>query len=126
MANDRIKRSSSNSCCKPPLSVVNLEETSTRQNEDKRNKRSQTKSNLPVQMVLGQLSTLARGAVLILSAITIHSMINFRYSMIHLRENNSSSKEMQLCLPSELDDVARRSLSLNLGGGECLWQVCLF
>jgi hypothetical protein len=71
-------------------------------------------------MAVGLLSLLARGGVMLLVAFTLHSVVYFR------KENASSSKAMQLHVPSGLDDVTRRELSLNLGGGECLWQVSLF
>lgn len=133
-ANVRTKRSSSSCCCDPPLSVVNLQETSSRRLKrrivDKLKKQSQSESNPLIQIVAMYFSTFVRGAVIVLGAITIHSAVNFTkstyYSYYTSSSNNASNRETKLHIPSGLDDASRRALSLHLGGGDCLWQVGLF
>jgi hypothetical protein len=73
-------------------------------------------------------STFARGAVIVLGAIAIHSAVNFTKSTYYYTSNsiNASNRETKLHIPSGLDDASRRALSLHLGGGDCLWQVGLF
>ena len=74
-------------------------------------------------VVSGGVNALAKGALLFLSALMVYTVIpinNYSNGKVKL-----SSRAVKLHIPSGLDESHRRELTLNLGGGDCLWQVSM-
>ena len=69
-------------------------------------------------VVRGGVTSLAKGALLFLSALMVYTAIPANNYLPDL-----SSRAVKLYVPSELNEEHRRALTLNLGGGDCLWQV---
>lgn len=132
-------------CRKPPMDVVTINNgkdslktrsRSKRQmpkNEQKlsslRRRRAGDGDNVIIDIVAGGLSSLMKGGLIFCSAMLTYSVVNnFDEGDILSYLGRASSKAgskaaVKLHIPSGLDDETRRSLSLNLGGGDCLWQV---
>jgi hypothetical protein len=81
---------------------------------------SQTKErNLLKEIGIWTMASATKGALALSCAIVIYSVFIFNETD-YLSFTNKSVK---LQIPSVLDPEARRKMSLNLGGGKCLWQV---
>jgi hypothetical protein len=94
-----------------------------------RRRRAGDGDNVIINIAAGGLSSLIKGGLIFCSAMLTYSVVNnFDEGDIlsYLRRASSkagSKAAVKLHIPSGLDDEMRRSLSLNLGEGECLWQV---
>ena len=129
---------------KPPVAVVSIDNDLTKpshtriQQKKKRIKptpssrrRSARERNLLAEIVVQSVKQLSRGASTFLLAIAAYFIVayyDFDANIVinRLRKSRSSyisANSVKLHIPSDLDPGQRRSLSLNLGGGDCLWQV---
>lgn len=76
-------------------------------------------------IAIGSLTTVAQGSLMFLGAILTDLAVNFSNKnemLSHITRRSSlkiESNPVNLHIPSALDQSARRSLSLNLGGGNC-------
>jgi hypothetical protein len=91
-------------------------------------RRQARERNLLMDITAGFLASFTRGALIFMSAIMVYSVVDrFRNEdglMDYIKRSKISNfNSEKLHIPSGLDQVHRRSLSLNLGGGDCLWQV---
>ena len=122
-----VKRSRS----KPPVSVVNVvafDKDACSKKLPRRGKRRSPdhvhEKAMVMDMVSGGVNALAKGALLFLSALMVYTVIpvnNYSNGKVKL-----SSRAVKLHIPSGLDESHRRELTLNLGGGDCLWQVSMY
>ena len=122
-----VKRSRS----KPPVSVVNVVAFDKDACSKKMSRRGKRRSPdhvhekaLVMDMVSGGVNALSKGALLFLSALMVYTVI----PVIDYSNGKSklSSRAVKLHVPSGLDKGHRRELTLNLGGGDCLWQVSMY
>ena len=74
---------------------------------------------------MGGVNTLAKGAVIFLSAFAVYTVYPVARDLAD-SVKPFSDRVVKVHVPSELDGDSRRALTLNLGGGDCLWQVRLF
>ena len=120
-----VKRSRS----KPPVSVVNVVafDKDARSKLPRRGKRRSPddvhEKSMVMDIVSGGANTLAKGALLFFSALMVYTVVpvnNYSNEKVSL-----SSRAVKLHVPSGLEEGHRRELTLNLGGGDCLWQVSM-
>jgi hypothetical protein len=73
----------------------------------------------------GGMAYVANGALVFLVAIMTYSVVNLDYffKCLSFYSPASEMNAVKLRIPLGLDHTTRRELSLNLGGGKCLWQV---
>ena len=79
------------------------------------------------------LQRTAQGALALLGAAAILYSVDYVFveqtylsSLMYKNKDHPyeyDGHNVKLRIPSELDPESRRQLSLNLGGGNCLWQV---
>lgn len=121
-----VKRSRS----KPPVSVVNVVAFDKDACSKKLHRRGKSRTPdhvhekaLVMGIVSGGMNALAKGALLFLSALMVYTVIPV---IIYSNgKNKLSSRAVKLHVPSGLDKGHGRELTLNLGGGDCLWQVSM-
>jgi hypothetical protein len=73
-----------------------------------------------MDVAMGGLNTLVKGAVIILSALMVYTVYPHARDIVGGRYVSRAAK---VHIPSGLDGESRRTLTLDLGGGDCLWQV---
>ena len=77
-------------------------------------------------LLMGCMVTLAQGSLIFMGAILTYSAVNFTKHANFLSSTKDLSpdrRSVKLHIPSGLDQTSRRSLSLDIGGGNCKWQV---
>lgn len=126
-----MPRNVSRSRNKPPVSVVNVvsfdkdARGSRKRHRSSRGRLSQDiQRDLVKDIVMGGVNTLAKGAVIFLSAFMVYTVYPVARDLAD-GVKPFSGRAVKVHVPSDLDGDSRRALTLNLGGGDCLWQVRL-
>lgn len=114
---------------KPPVSVVNVisfdednqcPRKSWREERNRKKRSAQERQRaLLADIALGGAKSLAKGAVIFLSALAVYNV----YPVARDAAAGRLSRVAKVHVPSDLGGENRRALTLNLGGGDCLWQV---
>lgn len=139
--------SKSKRCRQPPVDVVAMnngtgDRLSTKHHRNNRNggescdilynssvRLRREDRSLIRDIVAGGMTSMFKGCLIFCSAMFAYSVLsnfnnkNFIHQVRRSTSRSSTNTAVKLHIPSGLDQEQRRGLSLNLGGGECLWQV---
>ncbi|KAL3793420.1 hypothetical protein HJC23_001868 [Cyclotella cryptica] len=116
---------------RPPVSVVDVvilnndASTSRRRRLDKSSRSKRRPQSVLKDVAWGGLATLAKAALLFISAAMFTTVLN-REDEWKSHYLSRKRRSVKLHVPSGLDENTRRALTINLGGGECIWEAPIF
>lgn len=128
-----ITATSSKRCSKPPIAYVVVDHASHKSRPSrihlsvnasgqKMTSRRRQQGRWLMEIATGCTITIARVVLIYIAAFLTYSLVN-NFNHIYNLFRLQSSVKLKLHVPAGLDQVSRRTLSLNLGEGKCKWQV---
>jgi hypothetical protein len=128
-----ITATSSKRCSKPPIAYIAIDHASHKSRPSrshvsanasgqKMTSRRRHQRRWLMEVATGCTITIARAVLIYLAAFLTYSLVN-NFNHIYNLFRLQSGVQLKLRMPVGLDQVSRRTLSLNLGGGNCKWQV---